>query len=158
MRYSQMTAADTETAARLYIEYYNENEDCCWAFEKAYARIRQMLTIKGSLCLFQIDDAEEIIGLAIGYYQEYDDLTAYHLEEIVIRADRQNKGYGKQFMREIERRVRESGATHLSLTSVNDEHHRHFYKSLGLHETGNLLLMAAHYGDEASAEQDIRSM
>ena len=147
MKYSVMTLAEAEETARLYMEYYNTCEEGCWTYEKAYKRIHQMITIEDSLCLIQKNEAGEITGFAIGYFREYDDLTAYELEEIVILADFQNKGYGKQFLHEIERRLLEKGAAHLGLTSVNDEKHRHFYKSFGMYEAKNLLLMGKHYGE-----------
>lgn len=85
------------------------------------------------------------IRFAIGYFKEYDDVTAYYLEEIVILADWQNQGFGKQLLQEIERRALAHGARHLELISVNDAHHMHFYKGFGLHAATNLRLMGKHY-------------
>ena len=110
MTYKIMTEADVGRIARLYMDYYNSHEDGCWTFEKARKRIHQMVTIEDSLCLMQLDDAGNTTGFAIGYFKEYDDLTSYWLEEIVILAEYQNKGYGRQFLSEIERRVQEHGA------------------------------------------------
>ena len=57
----------------------------------------------------------------------------------------QNKGYGKQLLNEIEKRVVEYGAKHIELTSVNDEHHMHFYKGFGMYAATNLKIMGKHY-------------
>ena len=145
MTYEIMTEADVGRIARLYMDYYNNHEDGCWTFEKARKRIHQMVTIGDSLCLMQLDDAGNITGFAIGYFKEYDDLTSYWLEEIVILAGYQNKGYGRQFLSEIERRVQEHGAAHMELSSVNDEHHMHFYTGFGMYPAGNLKIMGKHF-------------
>ena len=145
MTYKIMTEADVGRIARLYMDYYNSHEDGCWTFEKARKRIHQMVTIEDSLCLMQLDDAGNTTGFAIGYFKEYDDLTSYWLEEIVILAGYQNKGYGRQFLSEIERRVREHGAAHMELSSVNDEHHMHFYTGFGMYPAGNLKIMGKHF-------------
>ena len=91
--YEKMTAADVDRIARLYMDYYNQHEDGCWTHEKACRRIRQIVTVEDSLCLIQQDDAENTTGFAIGYLKPYDDLTSYWLEEIVILAGYQNKGF-----------------------------------------------------------------
>lgn len=93
MIYEKMTAADVDRIARLYMDYYNQHEDGCWTHEKACRRIRQIVTVEDSLCLIQQDAAENTTGFAIGYLKPYDDLTSYWLEEIVILAGYQNKGF-----------------------------------------------------------------
>ncbi len=145
MHYSPMTEADTARIAALYMDYYNRHENGCWTYEKAYKRIHQMVTIEDSLCLIQQDEDQNVTGMAIGYFKEYDDLSAYYLEEIVIFAEYQNKGCGKAFLGEIEKRILERGAAHLELTSVNDEHHRHFYTQFGMYAAKNLTVMGKHY-------------
>lgn len=145
MRYYGMNESDIEGIARLYMDYYNNHGGGCWQYEKACRRIRQMVTIEGSLCLIQKDDESNITGFAMGYFKEYDDISVYYLEEIVIFADYQNKGYGKQLLNEIEERAWEYGAKLIELTSVNDEHHMHFYKGFGMYEATNLKIMKKHY-------------
>ena len=127
------------------MDYYNNNENGCWEYGKAYKRIHQMVTIEDSLCLIQKNEESNITGFVIGYFKEYDDISAYFLEEIVIFADYQNKGYGKQLLNEIEKRVLEYGAEHIELTSVNDEHHMHFYEGFGMYAATNLKIMGKHY-------------
>jgi len=145
MNYEEMTEADVEKIARLYMDYYNTHEDGCWTFEKARKRIHQMVTIEDSLCLIQKDDEGTTTGFLIGYFKEYDDLIGYYLEEIVVLEKYQNRGYGNQLLREIERRALGHGARHLELSSVNDEHHMHFYTGFGMYPAGNLKIMGKHY-------------
>ena len=149
MDYTVMTEADVPVISKKYMDYYNNNEGGCWIYEKACKRIHQMVTIEDSLCLIQRDGGE-ITGFVIGFFKEYDDLREYYLEEIVVFAEYQNKGYGKALLEEIERRIRDEGAEHIDLTSVNDEHHLHFYTGFGMYAAKNLVIMGKHYDGQDS--------
>lgn len=87
-----------------------------------------------------LEEANEIIALALGYYEQYDDGFVYDLVEIVVAGDYQRKGIGTMFMKEIEARVKKDGALVIQLTAVNDEFHEHFYGKLGYGNASNLVL------------------
>ena len=144
MEYIKLTENNLDKVVRNYVEYYNTCEDGCWTYEKAYKRIHQVMTIEGAECMVQYD-GENMTGFVMGYYKEFDDLKAYFLEEIVIFAGFQNKGYGSAFLEEVERVIKEKGAEHVELISVNDEHHMHFYKKLGYYAASNLAMMGKHF-------------
>ncbi len=144
MEYVKLTEENMEGVVLNYVNYYNTCEGGCWTYEKAYRRIHQVMTIEDSECFVQYDDGK-ISGFVMGYYKEFDDLKAYFLEEIVIFAEYQNKGYGAAFMEELERVVRQNGVEHLELISVNDEHHMYFYKKLGFYAASNLAMMGKHF-------------
>ena len=82
----------------------------------------------------------EVVGFVMGYFEQYDDIQAYDLVEIVVTAQRQNQGIGSAFMAELERRVKEAGAMLIQLQAVNDDHHEHFYGKLGYQTPRNLVL------------------
>ena len=144
MHYKKLTEENIYSVVNAYVDYYNNHEDGCWTYEKAYKRIHQVMTIEDAECFVQYDNGN-MTGFVMGYYKEFDDLKAYFLEEIVIFAQYQNKGYGAAFMKELERVVRENGVEHLELISVNDEHHMHFYKKLGFYAASNLAMMGKHF-------------
>lgn len=144
MKYIKLTESNLDIVVRNYVEYYNTYEDGCWTYEKAYKRIHQVMTIEGAECMVQYDE-ENMTGFVMGYYKEFDDLKAYFLEEIVIFAGFQNKGYGSAFLEEVERVIKENGAEHVELISVNDEHHMHFYKKQGYYAASNLAMMGKHF-------------
>lgn len=144
MEYVKLTEENMEGVVLNYVNYYNTCEGGCWTYEKAYKRIHQVMTIEDSECFVQYDD-RKMSGFVMGYYKEFDDLKAYFLEEIVIFAEYQNKGYGAAFMEELERVVRQNGVEHLELISVNDEHHMYFYKKLGFYAASNLAMMGKHF-------------
>lgn len=144
MEYAKLTEENIDDVVHSYVDYYNNCEDGCWIYEKAYKRIHQVMTIEDAECMVQYDNGQ-MTGFVMGYYKEFDDLKAYFLEEIVIFAEYQNKGYGAAFMKELETVVRRNGVEHLELISVNDEHHMHFYGKLGFYVAGNLAMMGKHF-------------
>ena len=143
MEYKKLTEGNIDEVVHKYVDYYNNHDNGCWTCEKAYKRIHQVMTIEDAECFVQYDGGE-MCGFAMGYYKEFDDLKAYFLEEIVIFADYQNKGYGAAFLEYLEKVVRQKGVQHIELISVNDEHHMHFYKKQGFYAASNLAMMGKH--------------
>ena len=139
MQYRIMTIVDIPLAAAMYRTYYNTYEDGKWTLETAENRIRQVLTRMDSYSLL-CEDAGEIVAMAMGYFEQYDDGSAYDLVEIVVAADFQNRGVGTEMMYELEWRVREKGAMLIQLQAVNDAHHAHFYTKLGYGDAKNLVM------------------
>ena len=90
-------------------------------------------------------DDDKLVGFVMSYYKEFDDLKALYIEEIVVFKKYQNTGYGKEMMNHIEKEAIDSGVEHIELLSVNDEHHKHFYESLGYYSASNLSLMGKHF-------------
>ena len=107
MNYTPITEENVEKVATLYMNHYNQHSGGCWTYEKAYKRIRQMVTMEDSLCLMQEDNNDIPTGLVIGYLESYDDFTFYYLDEILIFGEYQNKGYGRLLLL---RRLRDGGS------------------------------------------------
>lgn len=139
MAYRIMEEADIKRVLPLYINYYNCHDSSCWTNETTYKRIHQVWSRENSLCLI-LENNEVIIGFAIGYFEQYDDLIAYDLIEIVIAQTYQGKGYGTDFMLELERQVKSMGASMIQLQAVNDEGHNRFYGKLQYKNVNNLIL------------------
>jgi len=144
MEYIKLTDENLDKVIENYIDYYNNCENGCWTYEKAYKRIHQVMTMEGAECMVQYDN-NEMVGFLMGYYKEFDDLKAYFLEEIVVFSNQQNKGYGTALLTELEERVKENGTEHIELISVNDEKHSHFYGKLGFYAANNLVMMGKHF-------------
>lgn len=148
MNYRIMTEQDLEYVVTKNIEYYNTVEDCCWTYEKAYKRIHQVLTMEDSMCLVQTDDRDDITGYLMGYFKEFDDIRGYFLEEIVIFKGFQGKGYGTDFLKNLEQEVKKNGASIIELNSVNDEMHKQFYSKLSFYEVKNFVMMGKFLGED----------
>lgn len=148
MNYRIMTEQDLEYVVTKNIEYYNTVEDCCWTYEKAYKRIHQVLTMEDSMCLVQTDDRDAITGYLMGYFKEFDDIRGYFLEEIVIFKGFQGKGYGTDFLKNLEQEVKKNGASIIELNSVNDDMHKQFYSKLSFYEVKNFVMMGKFLGED----------
>lgn len=134
-----MTESDLDAAVEIYIGYYNAFEGGAWTPETARRRIRAVLRHPESMCLMLMLRGEAV-GFAMGCFEQYDDLVAYDLVEIVLVKACQNQGLGTRFMQLIEAQARQRGAGLMQLQSVNDEMHAHFYDKLGFATCTNLVL------------------
>ena len=139
MRYRLMEETDICKVVPLYIEYYNNHEDGAWTFENTSRRIHQVLTREDSYCVI-LEEDDNVIAFAMGYFEQYDDCFAYDLVEIVVSSEKQNCGIGTDFMVELEKRVKAEGAVLIQLQAVNDGLHEHFYGKLGYKNANNLVL------------------
>ena len=139
MKYTQMRIENIDELISIFIDYYNSHNESSWTYEKAYKRIHQVWTIEDSFVLIQKKD-NEIMGFAMGYFKQYDDLLAYELEEIVISYKHQKNGYGTLLILELEHQVKEKGASLIELLAVNDIKHDNFYGKLKYKNANNLIL------------------
>lgn len=124
----------------IYLDYYNNCEGGCWTAETAGRRIRQVVTMADSYCLIMKDTQDEILGFAMGYFKQYDDIVGYTLEEILISQCHQSKGLGSILLAELEARVRAAGASCLELQAVKDEMHERYYSKAGYRDAKNFVM------------------
>lgn len=134
-----MAETDIDLVVPLYIEHYNTYEDGAWTPETTCKRIRQVWSREDSLCMI-LERGREVVGFVMGYFEQYDDIQAYDLVEIVIAHEHQGKGIGTRFMGLIEAKVKELGGAMIQLQAVNDEMHNRFYGNLGFQNCNNLVL------------------
>lgn len=87
-----------------------------------------------------MEENESVLGFAMGYFKQYDDIIGYTLEEIVIAYEYQNKGIGSVFLSDLERIVQEKGASCVELQAVNDEHHERYYEKAGYRNAKNFVM------------------
>lgn len=137
--YRIMGESDIAKIVPLYIEQYNTFEDACWTEETVTRRIQQVITRQDSFSLL-MEQGDSPVGFAMGYFEQYDDLFAYDLIEIVIAHAHQGKGLGTALMQELERQIKSMGAGLIQLQSVKDARHEHFYGKLGFGTAANLVL------------------
>lgn len=134
-----MHEEDIESAVSIFLTYYNTYEDGEWTHETAYRRIHAIWSCEDSMCLL-LEQGSRPIGFVIGYLEQYDDLLAYDLVEIVLEKRAQGQGIGTQFMQMIEAQAKQRGAALIQLLAVNDAMHEHFYGKLGFVSATNLVL------------------
>ena len=134
-----MAEEDIDRVVPLYIEHYNNYEGGEWTQQTTYKRIHQVWSREDSLCMM-LESGNEVIGFVMGYFEQYDDIQAYDLVEIVIAHAYQGKGIGTEFMALIEAEVKELGGAMIQLEAVNDDMHNNFYGKLGYKDCSNLVL------------------
>lgn len=140
MKIDVMTTDDIRSVIPLYVNYYNKQESGCWTEETAQRRISQVLTISGSYSLIIRDDENNVIGFAMGYFKQYDDIIGYTLEEIIIAYEYQHEGLGTFLLKELENRVREKGASCVELQAVKDDLHEQYYGKAGYRDAVNFVM------------------
>ena len=140
MNISEINIDNVDEIVEIYIDYYNNHEDCCWTGDTARKRIHQVLSIEDSYSLLLKDDEGTPIGFVMGYFKQYDDIIGYTLEEIVISSDYQHKGIGSNLLKEVEKKVKDRGASCVELQAVNDEMHEHYYSKAGYKNARNFVM------------------
>jgi len=137
--FETMKVEDIESVIPFYTSYYNNIDGSKWTHDSAYKRIHQVFTMEGSLCLVTRLNSS-IVGFLMGYVEQFDDLQAYNLAEIVVSLDKQGSGIGTQLMLELERRLKELNVKMIQLDSESDSMHKHFYNNkLGYKKAKNLV-------------------
>ena len=101
-----------------------------------------------SFSLIMKTEEDIVIGFAMGYFKQYDDIIGYTLEEIIIAAEYQRKGYGSLLLKEIETKVREKGACCIELLAVNDELHEKYYTKAGYKNAANFIIKVKWFKEE----------
>ncbi len=134
-----MTEADISAVIPLYITHYNDHEGGAWTEDTTYKRIHQVWSREDALCLILEQDGQ-ILGFVMGYFEQYDDIQAYDLVEIVIAHAHQGSGLGTAFMTMIEEPVKALGGAMIQLQAVNDAPHHRFYGRLGYCDCTNLVI------------------
>lgn len=140
MQIEEMNINDIDLVVPLYIDYYNNHEDCCWTETTAKKRIQQVLNIDDAYSLIMKDTNGEVCGFAMGYFKQYDDIVGYMLEEIIISYNYQNKGLGSTLLSVLETKVKEAGASCVELQAVKDEMHERYYGKAGYNDAGNFVM------------------
>lgn len=140
MQYEELTEKDIPEIAAFYLDYYNTCEKAVWTTENVCRRIHQVISMEGSFGLTATESDGTIIAFAMGFFQQYDDGVAYHLEEIVVARNRQGSGIGSALMAELEKRTRERGAFLIQMDAVRDRRHDRFYEKLGYEVSSNLVI------------------
>ena len=140
MQIDVMQQADLALVLPIYIDYYNCHEGGCWTEATATRRIQQVMHMDDAYCLILKDDTGAAYGFVMGYFKQYDDVVGYTLEEILIAAEHQGKGLGSILLAELERRVKEKGASCVELQAVKDDMHERYYGKAGFNDAKNFVL------------------
>lgn len=73
----------------------------------------------------------ELVGIAVGWFKQFDNLELFYLEEILVFKEYQNKGFGTKILEELEYLAKQKGAQKIDLSTTYEEEHQRFYSRLG---------------------------
>jgi len=126
---------DLDRLVTFYIDYFNTEGDN-WTHEIAYKRLHQMWNVDDHINLIA-EQNNMICGFLMGYLEWFDDGPYFHISEILVNRNYQNKKVGRTLMLDAEKMAKGAGATVATLETLNDDMHEHFYGKLGYSSKGN---------------------
>ena len=128
---------DRETVKTLFAGVFTKEPWCDdWSDqEQLDLYIRDLTGQDYSLTYGLADDADELIGISLGYIKHWYSGTEYIINELCIRTDRQGTGAGTAFIREIEKAVRELGIKQIFLLTDSNVPAYAFYRKNGFAES-----------------------
>lgn len=77
---------------------------------------------------------DKLIGVSMGHIKHWHSGTEYYIEELCIQTEKQGKGTGTFFLKEIENAVKEIGLVQIFLQTENNVPAYSFYKKNGFCE------------------------
>ncbi len=77
---------------------------------------------------------DKLIGVSMGHIKHWHSGTEYYIEELCIQTEKQGKGTGTFFLKEIENAIKEIGLVQIFLQTENNVPAYSFYKKNGFCE------------------------
>ena len=77
---------------------------------------------------------ERLIGVSMGHIRHWYSGTEYYVDELCIRTDKQGKGIGTYFLKEIEKEIKKIGLAQIFLQTENNVPAYGFYQKNGFYE------------------------
>lgn len=138
-RFKELTIEDLETLMNKYIIYHNA-EGGKWTYDLAKKRLEQIFLTPYFYGVGLYSESE-LLGFAIGWFKQFDDIQLFYVEEILVFREYQNKGLGSKILQELESLVRKQGAQKINLSTTYVDAHQKFYSRLGYKKSDFLIPM-----------------
>lgn len=138
-KFKELTIEDLETLMNKYIIYYNA-EGGNWTYDLAKKRLEQIFLIPYFYGIGLYNESE-LLGFAIGWFKQFDDIQLFYVEEILVFREYQNKGLGSKILQELESLVKKQGAQKIDLSTTYEDTHQKFYSRLGYKKSDFLIPM-----------------
>lgn len=137
--FKELTIEDLDTLINEYITYYN-SEGGKWTYDLAKKRLEQIF-LTPYFYGIGVYSKFELVGFAIGWFKQFDDIQFFYLEEILVLKEYQNKGFGSKILQELESLVKKQGAKKINLSTTYEDEHQRFYSRLGYKRSDFLIPM-----------------
>ncbi len=131
---------DIASCAEVYISAYGAepwNEK--YERESVEKYISDYLGSRTKQC-FAAKENGKIIGIALGMIVPSTDSPFLRIEDFCVSAEEQGRGYGKEIMRLISEKAKESGYDSVLLATLRDFPSHRFYLKNGFSEVNSVLL------------------
>ena len=126
---------DREAIKSVFVSVFTAEPWCDdWSDEAQLDLYIQDLIGQGYSLTYGLYDADELIGISLGYIKHWYSGTEYIINELCIKTDRQGAGAGMFFIREIEKAIRELGLKQIFLLTDSDVPAYEFYRKNGFTE------------------------
>jgi aminoglycoside 6'-N-acetyltransferase I len=131
LAFHRFTAADLESAAKVYVSCFNVplwNDD--WSLKAATKRLETLLRFPGAIG-FVATGSEKIVGLAIGHSEPWADGRHFYLNELCIEPERQRQGVGETLLGEVPGELRSQGISSVYLLTETSTAAESFFRKHG---------------------------
>lgn len=115
-KFKELELEDLDILIDKYIIYYNA-EGGKWTYGLAKKRLEQIFLTPNFYGIGLYSESE-LVGFAVGWFKEFDNLELFYLEEILVFKEYQNKGFGTKILQEVESLVKKKGAQKIDLSTT----------------------------------------
>jgi ribosomal protein S18 acetylase RimI-like enzyme len=137
--------ADLTDCARFFGEVFNAppwNE--AWSEDAAMQRLTECARTPNFVGLIA-EDGAEIVALAFGYWQRYQEERHFYLHEFCVATERQGEGIGKALLEELNTRLQAAGMSRIYTLTARDTSAQEFYAKGGFYVSPKMIMMARRY-------------
>ena len=138
-KFKELELEDLDILIDKYIIYYND-ESGKWTYDIAKRRLEQIFLTPDFYGIGLYSESE-LVGFAVGWFKDFDNLELFYLEEILVFKEYQNKGFGTKILQEVESLVKKKGAQKIDLSTTYEDDHQRFYSRFGFKRSDFLVPM-----------------
>lgn len=138
-KFKELELEDLDILIDKYIIYYND-EGGKWTYDIAKRRLEQIFLTPDFYGIGLYSESE-LVGFAVGWFKDFDNLELFYLEEILVFKEYQNKGFGTKVLQEVESLVKKKGAQKIDLSTTYEDDHQRFYSRFGFKRSDFLVPM-----------------
>jgi len=145
LKIRETVPADLTDCARFFSEVFNAppwNEQ--WTDDSSLQRLADCARTPNFLGLIA-EDGAEIVALAFGYSQRYQEERHFYLLEFCVANERQREGIGKALLTELHGRLQAAGVNRIYTLTARDTPAQDFYGKGGFYVSPKMILMARRY-------------
>ena len=131
----RLSIDDKEAVKEVFVSVFTQepwNDD--WSDQEQLDMYITDLTGQGYSLTYGLYDADELIGISMGYIKHWYSGTEYIINELCIKTERQGAGAGTFFLSEIEKAIKELGLKQIFLLTDSNVPAYEFYKKNGYTE------------------------